>query len=144
MNEKLQCFNSFDAGIRAGRTSGRTGKQVDERLVIISVRTQTRDGRKHTPELSFSLHPRAVEQAGWQPGDHVAWRYEAGAVVMFRHAEGRAVGKTGASKRARVKCRILPEAAECFADKDAVNVEIDAGRIAFDMADIDNPADLGI
>jgi len=80
-----------------------------------------------------SFHGRALEKLGWLAGDRISFSYDTGSICLFRASDGRSLSKTQSSRMV-VRFRIPSAYSDVFAG-DVSGVEIDAGKIAFDLVD---------
>ena len=134
MNTKLRTRFSYSSVVEKRR--GSTGSRIDELVTVIVTKLAHTD----KPVVQFSLHARAVEDAGWKPGDTIGFDYDEGAVCLYKDKDGRKLTKTGsgsAERRSYLRFGSLPkEFVSIFVARACINVEIEGGRMAFDLQDM--------
>ena len=130
-------LEQFRTTIARGNYSG--GRGPSDLLVVLSGSRQHK-GQRGRVRVSF--HPRAIQQLGWMKGDRVSWVVtESGGLLFYRHPEGMALTLTSYKKGVDPgKCRLQAqyiidsvELYEAWKTSTARNVEIENGRIAFDV-----------
>jgi len=126
MNEKLKKWNLAD--VRKKVNHGRA--KADELIAITANTEKTNSKPTH---IRLSIHSRAIKQLGWIHGDSISISYDNGVVLLHRERDGYTLGSSGANNCSRSYVRFpLPlDYVKLFVGKDAANIEIDSGKMAF-------------